>query len=60
MFQTNVVDKIKTHILCLSTFFENRAVYEIMWKSAAGHRRQYGACTLYAMYLGLQMHTQNM
>ena len=27
MFQAKVVEKIKTH------FFENRAVYEIMWKS---------------------------
>jgi hypothetical protein len=36
MFQTKVVDEIKTHILGLITFFfffENRAVYEIMWKS---------------------------
>jgi len=33
MFKKNVVEKIKTHILCLITFFfENRAVYEIMWK----------------------------
>ena len=32
------VEKIKTHILCSTTFFfcENRAVYEIMW-SPAGH-----------------------
>ena len=33
MFQTKVVEKIKTHILCSVIFFsENRAVYEIMWK----------------------------
>jgi hypothetical protein len=33
MFQTKVVEKIKTHILCSVTFFfENRAVYEIMWE----------------------------
>ena len=33
MFQTKVVQKIKTHILC--SFFppENRAVYENVWKS---------------------------
>ena len=30
MFQTKVVEKIKTHILCLITFFENGAVYEVM------------------------------
>jgi hypothetical protein len=34
MFQTKVVDEIKTHILCsIMFFFENRAVYEIMWKN---------------------------
>ena len=32
MFQTKVVEKIKTYILC-SVFFLNRAVYEIMWKN---------------------------
>ena len=36
MFQTKVVDKTKTHILCsLNIFFpENRAVPEITWKNA--------------------------
>ena len=35
MFETNVLEDIKTHILCSVTFFvfENRAVYEIMWKN---------------------------
>jgi hypothetical protein len=33
-FSAEVVDTIKTHILCWVTFSENRAVYEIMWKSA--------------------------
>jgi hypothetical protein len=34
MFQTKVVEKIKTHILCsVMLFSENRAVYEIMWKN---------------------------
>jgi hypothetical protein len=28
MFQTNIVEKIKTHILYSVTFFENCAVYE--------------------------------
>jgi hypothetical protein len=31
MFQTKVVEKIKTHILVWIYFF-NRAVYETMWK----------------------------
>jgi len=34
MFQTNVAEKVNTHILCSITFFlENRTVYEIMWKN---------------------------
>jgi hypothetical protein len=33
MFQTKFVEKIKTHILCLITFFENHAVYELMWEN---------------------------
>jgi len=34
MFQTKVVEEMKTHILCSITplFFENRAVCEIIWK----------------------------
>jgi len=32
MFQTKVVEKIKTHFLCSITL-ENRAVYEMMWKN---------------------------
>jgi hypothetical protein len=52
MFQTKVVEKIKTHILCSVTFFpKNRAVYEIMWKNTVQPDRpqmtiQYGACAL--------------
>ena len=35
MFQTKVVEEIKTHILCSTIFFflDNRAVYEIIWKN---------------------------
>jgi len=34
MFQTNIVEKIKTHILCSITFFpQNCAIYEIMWEN---------------------------
>jgi len=44
--------------------FENRAVYEIMWKkiwySWTGHIWQYGACALHAGYLKLETRTQNM
>jgi hypothetical protein len=41
MFQTKVVDKIKTYFLLNNCFFENRAVYEIMWESTVKpHRTQ--------------------
>jgi hypothetical protein len=33
MFQTKAVEKIKTRILYSVKFFENRVVYEIMWKN---------------------------
>jgi len=33
MFQTKIVEKIKTHIFHSITFLENRDVYEIMWKN---------------------------
>ena len=32
MFQTKVVEEIKIHVLCSVTFFDNRAVCEIIWK----------------------------
>ena len=37
MFQTKVVHKFKTHILCSITFFflQDRSVYEIMWINTA-------------------------
>ena len=39
MFQTIVLDKIKTHILCSVTFFENHAIYELMWKNTVEQGR---------------------
>jgi hypothetical protein len=38
-FRIKVVEKIKTHILCSVTFFENRNVYEIIWKIIIGRDR---------------------
>ena len=32
-FSDKCVDKLEVHILCSPTFFENLAVYEIMWKN---------------------------
>jgi hypothetical protein len=53
MFQTDVVEEIKTHILHSITFSENRAIYEIMQKYMVQPDRPqmtilYGACTLHA------------
>jgi len=45
MFQTKVVGKMKTHILCsvkflsFFSFFFNCAVYEIMWKNIVESER---------------------
>jgi len=33
MFQTKLVEKIKTHMRSVTLFFDNRAIYEIMWKN---------------------------
>jgi hypothetical protein len=33
LFQTKVVEKIKTHVLCSAIVSENRAVYVIKWKN---------------------------
>jgi hypothetical protein len=57
--QTNVVDYIKTHILCPMTSFENRAVCGIMWTNTADpDRRQ---MTIWRMriagYVPLTPHT---
>ena len=53
MFQTKVVEKIKTHILCPILFPpENCAVYEIMWKirySRTGLRWQYNMAHVLCM-----------
>jgi hypothetical protein len=59
MFQTKVVEIIKTHILCSIFFPENRAVYEIKWKNiVAGQATDdnvvHAYCMLDAGYLTLK------
>jgi hypothetical protein len=40
MFHTNVVQEIKTHVLCSIIFCSKiRAVYEIVWKNTVGRVR---------------------
>jgi hypothetical protein len=60
-FQTKIVEKITTHILCSINFFsfENRTFYEIMWKNILqANGWQYGACALHAGCLRLQTRTE--
>jgi len=67
MFETKVVEKIKTHISYAVTSqphppLENRAVYKIRCEKyfRAGHATDdYGLCALHAGYLKLKTHTQN-
>jgi hypothetical protein len=33
IFQTKVVEKIKTHVSCSVRSFEHRAVYEVIWEN---------------------------
>ena len=63
MFQTEVIEKIKTHMLCSIFFPENRSAYEIMWKNIADPETPqitiyHGACALHAVYLGLDKHSE--
>jgi len=54
MFETKVLEKIKTHISGSGgspPLFEKRAAYEIMWKNVVVSdrpQRQYDACALHA------------
>jgi hypothetical protein len=52
-----------THIMINNFFFENRVVYEIMWKNIVQPDRpqmttQYGTCALHAGQLRLQTHSE--
>jgi len=64
MFQTKIVGKIKTHILCSVTFPENRAVCEIKLKNFVERGRPHMA--IWRMRTGcwipkaIHTHTQNM
>jgi ABC-type phosphate transport system permease subunit len=56
---TKFVKEITSRIMYSLTFFENRSVYEIMWKNVVerGRPQKYGACPLLARYLRLRIHT---
>jgi hypothetical protein len=61
IFQTKVVEKLETHILCsITLFFKNRTVYEIMWKSVVerGWPRMTIWLTYIACWIPRDTHTQ--
>ena len=39
-FSDKVVEKIKTHISLPITFFENSAIYEIMWENIEPEKKE--------------------
>jgi len=39
MFQTKVVGKIRTNFMFKASFFENSAVYEILWRNTVEANR---------------------
>ena len=63
-FQREVVENIRTHTLCWTTFFfQNRSVFDIMWKNKAQTDMSqmtiyYGACALRAEILRIQTHAR--
>jgi len=53
LFQTQVVEKIKTHFIFMFIFSKNHAMYEIMWESTVEPdwpqiTVYYSTCTLHA------------
>jgi len=54
MFQTKVVEKIKTHFMFNNFFPENRAVYEIMWKNTVEPSRS--QMTIWRMRIACWIH----
>jgi hypothetical protein len=58
-YQEELPDKIQ--IRCFVTFFENHAVYEIMWRNLVeSPQMTVLRMPIHAGYLMLQRHTQNM
>ena len=65
IFQTKVVEKIKTNVSCSGTcvfFPENHVFYEVKWKNIVQPERQRMKImrVRFAEHLGLQTHTENM
>jgi hypothetical protein len=61
IFQTKVVEKIKTHILCSINFSPPKFVPFVRYvEKYCRAEWQHGACALHAGYLMLQTHSHNM
>jgi hypothetical protein len=64
VFQTNIVEKIKTHFTFDNFFLEIRAFNEMTWKNIVerGWPQMDNMAHAHCMldYVGLQIHTQNM
>ena len=63
MFQTKIVEKLNIHDYvqnCFSKVVPFMRQWGKILQSQAGHRWQYGACTLHAGYLRLLTHAYNM
>jgi hypothetical protein len=52
MFDTKVVEKMKTHFVVGNFFFENRAIYEKMWKNIVLVERDRPQMTVWRMGFG--------
>jgi hypothetical protein len=53
MFQTEVVQRIKTHILYSKLILENHTVYDVMWKDTVEPDRP--QMTIYRMHTAFRM-----
>jgi len=60
MFQTKVVEKIKTLILCSVTFYFKSCRFSDMWKNIVSQAGHTSVCALHPRYLKRQIHPQNM
>jgi hypothetical protein len=62
MFQTKVVEKLKTHLIC--SVLENRGSFEIMWKNILEPERPqmtiWFICPSHWIPKATNTHTQNM
>ena len=62
VFQRNIINKIKTRVLCSITFFSKimslMKLYGKVLYSQAGHRWHYGVCALPVRFLSRQTHSE--